>query len=61
MEAFLAKYAVWFGLLVLVLEYIIGKTKVVDPNSTIDLVIQTIIKVIKFFLPKKEEIVEIKE
>lgn len=50
MENLLTSGAVVLGLVILVLEYILGKTKWIAPNSTIDTVVQLILKIGKGLL-----------
>lgn len=50
LEKFGADNAIWFGLLFVVVEYILGKTEVVKSGSTLELVINTVVGLIKKFI-----------
>jgi len=41
------------GFVFAIIEFIIGKTSLVKENSTLDLVLKAVMKIISLFLPKK--------
>lgn len=49
-EEFASKYAIWLGLFFVVIEYILGKTTLVKSGSTLELVINTIVGLLKKFI-----------
>lgn len=53
MEQFLAQYGVWIGLVLLIWEYILGKTDLIKPASTIELIGSIIMKVFKALIGSK--------
>lgn len=53
LEKFGTDNAVWIGLVFIIVEYILGKTTLVKSGSTLELVINTILGLLKkFFGPK---------
>lgn len=48
-EDFATKNAVWFGLFFMVVEYILGKTELVKSGSTLELIINTVVGLLKKF------------
>lgn len=60
-EEFASKYAVWIGLIFVVVEYILGKTELVKSGSTLELVINTIVGLLKKFIgPNKSSLTGLK-
>ena len=53
LDLFLEKYAVYIGLALLVLEYLLGKTDLVKPNSLLALVLDPLLDFLKGLLNKK--------
>ena len=51
---FITKYAEYFLVLVMVIEFVLGKTKLVKANSIIESVLKVIVYVFKAIIPKKE-------
>lgn len=49
LEQIASKYAIWFGLFFMVVEYILGKTTIVKSGSTLELIINTIVGLLKKF------------
>lgn len=49
-EDFASKNAVWFGLFFMVVEYILGKTELVKSGSTLELIINTVVGLLKKFV-----------
>ena len=47
LEEISTKYGVWIGLVFLIVEYILGKTTLVKSGSTLELVINTAISLLK--------------
>lgn len=43
------------GLVVLIIEFVLGKTKLVKANSTVELVLNSALKILLFFAGKEEE------
>lgn len=53
MENFLAQYGVWIGLVILIIEYILGKTTVVKANSIVEAILNVVVKVFKAIIGEK--------
>lgn len=49
-EDFATKNAIWFGLLFMVVEFILGKTELVKSGSTLELIINTVVGLLKKFV-----------
>lgn len=47
-------WMVIIGLVYAVIEYILGKTTWIKPNSVIDVIIQVVFKILKALLPEKK-------
>lgn len=48
-EKFATDNAIWFGLFFVIIEYILGKTTLVKSGSTLELVINTVVGLLKKF------------
>lgn len=55
MEQFMAQYGVWLGLAVMMLEYVLGKTDIIKANSTIEMVINTLLAILKFLMGERKQ------
>ena len=55
MEEFLTKYAVYATFLILVVEFILGKTKLIKANSTVEAIVNVVLKIVKFVFRIEDE------
>ena len=55
MEDFIVKYAVYLSMVYMLIEFILGKTKLVKENSVIETVLNVVMKILDYINPKKEE------
>ena len=54
MEEFLGQYGVYLGLALLIIEYILGKTTLVESGSTLELIFNGILSLGKKLLGEKK-------
>lgn len=56
MEKFLQEYALHAVFALMVLEFVLGKTKLVKANSSFEVVLNMIVSILRLFYPKKDEL-----
>ena len=55
MEEFVKEYSVWAMMLVMIVEYLLGKTSVVKANSIVESILNVLVSVLKLVFKGEEK------